>query len=88
MKDEMIFRHRAMVKLRRRQAGRLFTPAVTVSLCILLAIIFACAFAPLISPYSPTEQNLADSLALPDAMAKTAEEIRTAAHSRAGSFLE
>ena len=56
-----------MVKLRRRQAGRLFTWPVAVSLGILVFIIFCCVFAPLISPYGPTEQNLADSLALPSA---------------------
>lgn len=67
MKDKPSFRHRPIVRLKRRQTGRLFTWPVALALGILLAIIFACVFAPLISPYGPTEQNLSDSLALPSA---------------------
>ena len=67
MKTRELFGHRPMLKLRRRQTGRLFTWPVALSLGVLLAIILACAFAGVISPYSPTEQNLADSLALPSA---------------------
>ena len=51
----MIFRHRPFVRLKRRQTGRLFTWPVALSLGILVLIILACAFAPLISPYGPTE---------------------------------
>ena len=64
---DTIFRHRPFVRLRRRQTGRLFTWPVALSLGILVLIILTCAFAPLISPYGPTEQNLSDSLALPSA---------------------
>ncbi len=64
---DTIFRHRPFVRLRRRQTGRLFTWPVALSLGILVLIILACVFAPLISPYAPTEQNLSDSLALPSA---------------------
>ena len=60
-----LFGHRPMIRLRPRQTGQLFTWPVILSLGILLAIVFVCAFAPLISPYSPTEQILSDSLALP-----------------------
>ena len=62
---ESLFGHRPMIKTRKRKEGRLFTVPMVISLVILLAVIFACIFAPLISPYSPTEQNLADSLARP-----------------------
>ena len=65
--NKPIFRHAALLKLKRRQTGRLFTWPVGLALGVLVAILLACAFAPLISPYSPTEQNLADSLALPSA---------------------
>ena len=62
-----IFSHRPLVRSRRKKEGRLFTVPVVISLVILLVIILVCIFAPLISPYSPTEQNLADSLAHPSA---------------------
>lgn len=67
MKDKLTFGHRPMLRQRRRQAGRLFTWPVALALGALAAIILVCVFAPLISPYSPTEQNLEDSLALPSA---------------------
>ena len=60
-----LFRHRPMIRLKKKQEGILFTVPMIISVAILLAIIFVCVFAPLISPYLPTEQNLADSLALP-----------------------
>ena len=65
MKKQERIRHRSMIRAGRREQGRLFTLPVVISLGILLLIIFACIFAPLLSPYGPTEQNLADSLALP-----------------------
>ena len=67
MKDTAIFSHRPMFRQRRRQTGRLFTWPVALSLAILIGIILVCLFAPMISPYSPTEQNLSDSLAQPSA---------------------
>ena len=54
-----------MIRLKKKQEGILFTVPMIISVAILLAIIFVCVFAPLISPYLPTEQNLGDSLALP-----------------------
>ncbi len=65
MNNKGLFGHRPMLKTRRRKEGRLFTVPVVIALGLLLAVILVCIFAPLISPYSPTEQNLADSLALP-----------------------
>ena len=65
MKDKPLFWHRPFFKLKKKQEGKLFTLPVLLAAAVLAAIIFVCIFAPLISPYSPTEQNLADSLALP-----------------------
>ncbi|MBR2258812.1 MAG: ABC transporter permease [Blautia sp.] len=56
-----------MLRTKRRKEGRLFTSTVIAALLILGGIIFACALAPVLSPYEPTRQNLADSLALPSA---------------------
>lgn len=66
MKTRM-FWHRPMLRTKRRKEGRLFTSTVIAALLILGGIIFACALAPVLSPYEPTRQNLADSLALPSA---------------------
>lgn len=60
-----IFRHRPFFRLKKKQEGVFFTIPVIISVLVLLAIIFVCVAAPFISPYSPTEQNLSDSLALP-----------------------
>ena len=65
LKKGGVFRHRPLLRMKKRQEGILFTVPVIVSVMILLAVLFVCIFAPLISPYSPTQQNLADSLALP-----------------------
>ena len=65
LKKGGVFRHRPLLRMKKRQEGILFTVPVIVSVTILLAVLFVCIFAPLISPYSPTQQNLADSLALP-----------------------
>ncbi|MBO5520229.1 MAG: ABC transporter permease [Eubacterium sp.] len=54
-----------MIRLKKKQEGILFTVPVIIAVAILLAIIFVCVFAPLISPYSPTEMDLAASLAHP-----------------------
>lgn len=64
MKTSEIFRHRHFFHLK-KQEGQLFTVPVIVSMVILLLIIFMCIFAPLISPYSPTAQDLTNSLAMP-----------------------
>ena len=62
-----MFWHRPMLRTKRRKEGRLFTSTVIAALLILGGIIFACALAPVLAPYEPTRQNLADSLALPSA---------------------
>ena len=64
IKECGLFRHRPMIRLKKKQEGILFTVPVIISVAILLAIIFVCVFAPLIAPYSPTEMDLANSLAL------------------------
>lgn len=65
MKLNEIFWHRPMIKMNQNKEGRLFTVSVTIALVVLLLIIFCCIFAPIISPYSPTEQDLSCSLAKP-----------------------
>lgn len=67
MKKKYIFGHRPMIRTKQRKEGVLFTAPVVISLAVLILIILCCVFAPIISPYSPTEQNLSDSLALPSA---------------------
>lgn len=67
MKKKYTFGHRPMIRTKQRKEGVLFTAPVVVSLAVLILIILCCVFAPIISPYSPTEQNLSDSLALPSA---------------------
>ena len=59
-----IFRHRNFIHLK-KQEGILFTWPVIISLVILIAIVFCCAFAPLIAPYSPTAQDLTNTLSPP-----------------------
>ena len=65
MKKIYQFSHRPMIRTKERHEGVLFTAPVVISIIVLALIILCCIFAPLISPYSPTEQNLADSLAKP-----------------------
>ena len=65
MKKKYQFSHRPMIRTKERHEGVLFTAPVVISFIVLALIILCCIFAPLISPYSPTEQNLADSLAKP-----------------------
>ena len=65
MKLIELSRRGPMLRMRRSQEGKFFTPPTTISGTVLLLIILACILAPLISPYSPTQQNLADSLAMP-----------------------
>ena len=62
-----VFWHRPLFSKKKRQEGVFFTVPVLLSVLFLALIILCCILAPLISPYSPTEQNLADSLALPSA---------------------
>ncbi len=50
-----------------KKDAHLFTIPTTIAFVVLIIIILACAFAPLIAPYSPTEQILQDSLQLPSA---------------------
>ena len=65
MKKKYQFSHRPMIRTKECHEGVLFTAPVVISIIVLALIILCCIFAPLISPYSPTEQNLADSLAKP-----------------------
>lgn len=64
MKFSEIFWHKPLFQ-RKKQEGVLFTIPVILSMAVLLLIIFCCIFAPVISPFSPTEQNLAESLSHP-----------------------
>lgn len=65
MKFSEIFWHKPMIKMKKKKEGKLFTVSMTIALIVLIVIILCCIFAPIISPYSPTEQNLAHSLAKP-----------------------
>ena len=67
MKEKNLFLHRPFFRLknRRKQEGQLITGPFAAAGLILIAIVLVCIFAPVISPYSPTEQNLSESLALP-----------------------
>lgn len=67
MKFSEIFWHKPLFPNihKKKQEGVFFTVPVILSVLFLALIILCCIFAPLISPYSPTEQNLAESLALP-----------------------
>lgn len=65
-KQSFLFLRKPFFRLKNQQ-GTLFSAPMIGSLIVMLLIIFCCIFAPLISPYSPTEQNLAQSLAKPSA---------------------
>ena len=64
MKFAGIFWHKPLIRSK-KQEGVLFTVPMILSVAVLALLVLCCIFAPIISPYSPTEQNLADSLALP-----------------------
>ena len=64
MKFAGIFWHKPLIRSK-KQEGVLFTVPMILSVAVLALLVLCCIFAPVISPYSPTEQNLADSLALP-----------------------
>lgn len=66
MKNRELFWHKPLFR-RKRKEGTVFTVSMVIAMIILGILILCCIFAPIISPYSPTEQNLADSLALPSA---------------------
>lgn len=66
MKYTDIFWHKPLFR-RKRKEGTVFTVSMVIAMIVLGILILCCVFAPMISPYSPTEQNLADSLALPSA---------------------
>ncbi|MDY5022088.1 MAG: ABC transporter permease [Blautia sp.] len=66
MKYRELFWHKPLFR-RKRKEGTVFTVSMVIAMIILAILILCCIFAPIISPYSPTEQNLADSLALPSA---------------------
>jgi len=59
--------HGPLFRSKKRQTGKLFTPAVTISLAILLIIIFTCLFASVLAPCDPNAQDLYSRLAKPSA---------------------
>lgn len=67
MKFQELFWHKPIIRTRRRQQGTLFTLPMVLSVIVLFLIILCCILAPIISPYSPTEQNLDESLVNPNA---------------------
>ena len=52
---------------KKKNVGKLFTPGVTVAFSILVIILLACIFAPVIAPYDPNAQDLTQCLAKPSA---------------------
>jgi peptide/nickel transport system permease protein len=50
---------------KKKNVGKLFTPAVTVAFAILLIILFSCVFAAVLAPYDPNAQDLTSILAHP-----------------------
>ena len=59
-----LFLHHPMLRIKKKQ-GTMFTVPFVISLIILVVIIGSCVLAPLIAPYSPTEQDLSSSLVQP-----------------------
>ena len=57
--------HKPLYRSQKGKEGTLFTVPVAISLAVLILIVLCCIFAPIISPYSPTEQTLSDALAMP-----------------------
>ena len=66
MKFAGIFWHKPLFQ-RKKQEGVLFTVPMVISIAILALLILCCIFAPIVSPYSPTEQSMSETLALPSA---------------------
>ena len=64
MKLTKLFTHPPIFQIKKQQ-GILFTIPFSVSLLVLAAIIVCCALASLISPYSPTAQDLPSALSQP-----------------------
>ena len=52
---------------KKKNVGKLVTPSVTVAFSILVIILLACIFAPVIAPYDPNAQDLTQCLAKPSA---------------------
>ncbi len=67
MKFAGIFWHKPLFQRRKKQEGVLFTVPMVISIAILALLILCCIFAPIVSPYSPTEQSMSETLALPSA---------------------
>ena len=63
----LLLGHRPLYRSGQRKAGRLFTPAVTAAFIVLLVILLACIFAPLLAPYDPNAGDLSNTLAMPSA---------------------
>lgn len=57
--------HPALYRTKKKNYGRLFTPAVVIALVILIAILLACILAPLVAPYDPNANDLSSSLSGP-----------------------
>lgn len=66
MESKRLFLRTPMLRLK-KQEGVLFSAPMVLSLIVLVLLISCCIFAPAISPYSPTEQDLSQSLAGPSA---------------------
>lgn len=52
---------------KKKNVGKLFTPGVTAAFSVLVIILLACIFAPVIAPYDPNAQDLTQCLAKPSA---------------------
>ncbi len=65
MKFRELFWHRPMFRTKAGREGSVFTVPMAIALGVLVLVILCCIFAPMISPYSPTEQNLSQALAQP-----------------------
>ena len=59
--------HSPLYRSKKKNVGKLFTPGVTVAFSVLVIILLACIFAPVIAPYDPNAQDLTQCLAKPSA---------------------
>ncbi|MDR1948873.1 MAG: dipeptide/oligopeptide/nickel ABC transporter permease/ATP-binding protein [Spirochaetaceae bacterium] len=66
MRELPLFSHKPLIRIKKRE-GIFFTLPVSIFGGLLLLIVLACVFAPLIAPYGMAEQNLVDSLSGPSA---------------------
>ena len=60
--------HKALLRSKNPNYGKLLTPTVTVSMAVLLVIVLGCVFAPVFATHDPNAQDvIGSSLALPSA---------------------